>query len=191
MRRPIMARMPEPAGETRPPSAIPWVRFCPRCATELDEREVEGKLLPACPACDFIAFRDPKVVAVAVLSEADGAVWLIRRGIEPRLGEWALPGGYVDFDEHPRLAAARECHEELGCEVRIDRLLGVHHANLVTGGVVIVAYAGRIVSGTPRACPEVLEVRAFATGELPPLAFASHSAIVREWQRGAEAAPDP
>src|SRR5260370_1378354 len=143
---------PRPHWAGRPP------RRRPACAAELVEREVEGRPLPACPDCDFIAFRDPKVVAVTALIE-DGGAWLLRRGIEPRLGQWALPGGYVDFDEHPRAAAARECLEELGCEVQIDRLVGVHHAHLVTAGVVIVAYAGRILSGTPRACPEVLEAR--------------------------------
>ncbi len=186
-----MALMPDPTSQPRPASSALVARFCPRCATELGERQVEGRLLPACGACDFIAFRDPKVVAVAVLSDGPGAIWLIRRGIEPRLGEWALPGGYVDYDEHPRAAAARECHEELGCEVEIDRLVGVHHANLVTAGVVIVAYAGRIVAGTPRACPEVLEVRPFAVAALPPLAFATHTAIVGEWQRGAGVAAAP
>jgi 8-oxo-dGTP diphosphatase len=186
-----MTPMPEPTSQPRPASSAQVARFCPRCATELDERDVEGRLLPACGACDYIAFRDPKVVAVAVLSDGPGAVWLIRRGIEPRLGEWALPGGYVDYDEHPSAAAARECHEELGCEVHIDWLIGVHHVNLVTAGVVIVAYAGRIVAGTPRACPEVLEVRPFAIDALPPLAFATHSAIVREWRGGVEAAPTP
>ena len=186
-----MALMAEPTSRQRPAPTGLGARYCPRCATELSERDVEGKLLPACAACDYIAFRDPKVVAVAVLSDGPGSVWLIRRGIEPRRGEWALPGGYVDYDEHPRAAAERECHEEIGCVVEIDRLVGVHHANLVTAGVVIVAYAGRIVSGTPRACPEVLEVRRFGLDELPPLAFATHSAIVGEWQRGAGASAAP
>jgi 8-oxo-dGTP diphosphatase len=180
-----------PASQPRPVSTTLRARFCPRCATELGERDVEGKLLPACGACDYIAFRDPKVVAVTVLSDGPGGIWLIRRGIEPRVGEWALPGGYVDYDEHPRAAARRECQEEIGCEVEIDRLVGVHHANLVTAGVVIVAYAGRIVAGTPRACPEVLEVRRFALDELPPLAFSTHTAIVGEWRGGPEAAPTP
>jgi len=183
--------MSEPSSEPRPGPGAAVARYCPRCATPLVERDVEGRMLPACTACDYIAFRDPKVVAVTVLSNGSGEVWLIRRGIEPRRGEWALPGGYVDYDEHPRAAAARECREEIGCEVQIDRLVGVHHANLVTTGVVIVAYAGRIVSGTPRACPEVLEVRPFATDALPPLAFATHSAIVREWEESGRAAPSP
>ncbi|MEA2671310.1 MAG: hypothetical protein QOG45_1530, partial [Chloroflexota bacterium] len=41
------------------------------------------------------------------------------------------------------------------------------------------------------ACPEVLEARPFAIDALPPLAFATHSAIVGEWRRGVGAAPAP
>jgi 8-oxo-dGTP diphosphatase len=105
-------------------------------------------------------------------------VWLLRRGIEPRVGQWALPGGYVDFDEHPSAAAARECHEEIGCIVRIERLLGVHHAAFTDGGVVIVAYLGSVTGGQPRPGPEALEVARFPLGELPPLAFGTHQEIL-------------
>lgn len=163
--------------EPRPHSTRRRHRYCPACAAELVERVVEGHALPACPACDFIAFRDPKVVAVTAIVE-DGAVWLIRRGIEPRLGEWALPGGYVDFDEHPSQAAARECEEEIGCGVRIERLLGVHHAAFSDGGVVIIAYLGAIIRGHPRSGPEALEVARFPLAGVPPLAFRTHGEIL-------------
>jgi 8-oxo-dGTP diphosphatase len=120
------------------------------------------------------------VVAVAVISDDDGAVWLIRRAIEPCVGEWALPGGYVDYDEHPSAAAARECREEIGCEVRLDGLLGVHHVAFAEGGVVVIAYSGVVVDGSPDPGPEVLEVRHFPLTALPPLAFATHRAILAE-----------
>ena len=142
---------------------------------------VEGRLLATCQACSWIAFRDPKVVAVTVIDDGAGAIWLIRRGIAPCIGEWALPGGYVDFDEHPREAAARECHEEIGCEVEIDRLLAVEHAAFRSGGVVVVAYVGRIVGGSPAPGPEALEVAAHAEGALPPLAFSTHELILRNY----------
>jgi len=161
----------------RPHSTRRPHRFCPACGAELVERAVESRLLGACPDCDFVAFHDPKVVAVTALLE-DGGVWLIRRGIEPRLGEWALPGGYVDYEEHPKTAAARECLEEIGCEVAVERLLGVHHATFGNGGVVIVAYSGRIVAGRPRPGPEALEVARFGAAELPPLAFHTHDEIL-------------
>ena len=172
-----MLAMTTHGSEPRPHSTRRRHRYCPACGSELAEREVEGHVLPACPRCDFIAFRDPKVVAVAALLE-DRGVWLLRRGIEPCLGEWALPGGYVDFDEHPRDAAARECLEEIGCEVRIERLLGVHHAGFAGGGVVVIAYLGAITAGRPRPGPEALEVVRFPLPELPPLAFGTHTEIL-------------
>ena len=42
------------------------MRFCPRCATPLEERIFDGIARPTCPHCDYIYYRDPKV-AVAVL----------------------------------------------------------------------------------------------------------------------------
>lgn len=166
-----------PGSDPRPHSTRRAHRYCPACGSELAERLVEERLLGACPACDYIAFHDPKVVAVTALLE-DGGVWLLRRGIEPRLGQWALPGGYVDYEEHPQAAAARECLEEIGCEVAIEGLVGVHHAAFPQGGVVIIAYAGRIVAGRPRPGPEALEVALFTAATLPPLAFATHTEII-------------
>jgi 8-oxo-dGTP diphosphatase len=168
---------PHAASEPRPHSTRRRHRYCPACATELVDRDVEGRPLPACPQCDYIAFRDPKVVAVTALVE-DGGVWLLRRGIAPCLGEWALPGGYVDFDEHPSQAAARECQEEIGCTVAIERLLGVHHAGFTDGGVVVIAYLGAIVDGQPQPGPEAIEVVRFPLPELPPLAFGTHREIL-------------
>ncbi|HEV7678490.1 MAG TPA: NUDIX domain-containing protein [Candidatus Dormibacteraeota bacterium] len=167
--------------EPRPHSTRSPHRFCPACGSGLVERDVEGRSLGACPHCDFIAFRDPKVVAVAALLE-DHHVWLLRRGIEPRVGQWALPGGYVDYDEHPADAAARECLEEIGCDVAIERLLGVHHAAFTDGGVVIVAYLGHITRGRPRPGPEALEVMRFPLDTLPPLAFTTHQEILAALQ---------
>jgi ADP-ribose pyrophosphatase YjhB (NUDIX family) len=42
------------------------------------------------------------------------ALLVIRRAIEPCLGQLALPGGFVDYDEDWREAARRELWEETG-----------------------------------------------------------------------------
>src|SRR6478672_6998818 len=100
------------------------ISFCPRCGTPVEERLVHGKLRPACPACDFVAFADPKVSAT-VLIERAGALLFIRRTVDPGRGLWCFPGGFVDFGEDPLQAAMRECREETGLVVEQLRLLEV------------------------------------------------------------------
>jgi ADP-ribose pyrophosphatase YjhB (NUDIX family) len=70
-----------------------------------------------CAACGQTTFRNPLPVAVLVLP-VDHGVLTVRRGIAPRIGELALPGGYIDHGEDWRAAAARELSEEAG--IRID-----------------------------------------------------------------------
>ena len=100
--------------------------YCVNCGAELMPREVEGRMVEGCPNDDFVLWRDPKVVT-AVIVEADGGVVLGRRAIEPALGHWCLPGGFVNDDEGPLDAAARECLEEIGAEVEVTGLIGVYH----------------------------------------------------------------
>ena len=58
--------------------------------------------------------------------ERDGAVLLVRVAPdEADAGAWALPGGGLDFGEHPDTGARREVAEETGLEVRLDGLAGV------------------------------------------------------------------
>src|SRR4051812_43668218 len=100
-------------------------KFCPRCATPLVAREVSGALRPACPACGFINFLDPKVV-VLVLIEHEGRLLLGRRNVEPQRGRWSFCSGYVDRGEQLEAAAEREVKEETNLDVQVEALLGVY-----------------------------------------------------------------
>lgn len=162
-------------------------RFCINCGTPLAARIIEGHELPACATCDFVLWRDPKVVTMVVIEGPDG-ILLGRRAIEPARGDWCLPGGFVNADEHPAAAAARECREEIGADVEVTRLVGVFHiAKVGAPSMVAIAYAARLKpGGRPAAGEEMLEVAWFPPGALPDLAFPSHREAMLEWARSGE-----
>ncbi len=65
----------------------------------------------------------PEVAVGAVCVHAD-ALLLVRRGRGPAAGEWAVPGGRVEWGETLHEAVVRETAEETGLEVVVDRFLG-------------------------------------------------------------------
>lgn len=156
--------------------------FCVNCGTPLVTKVIEGREVEACPNDSFILWHDPKV-ATAVVVEVDGGVVLGRRAIEPGYGLWCLPGGFVNDDEDPEAAAARECMEEIGAHVEMTGLIGVYHiAKTTAPSMVGIAYRGRIIDGvTPSAGSEMLEVSVFPPAATPPLAFPSHQAVLAEY----------
>src|SRR5205823_2022635 len=101
------------------------MKYCPECATPLVWDEVAGRDRPRCPTCHFVYYEDPKLVAVAVIS-IDGKLVLGRRSINPRIGYWSFPSGYVNRGEAVDAAAAREVEEETNLIVEIDKLLGLY-----------------------------------------------------------------
>ena len=104
-----------------------------------------------------------------------------RRDIEPGRGLWGLPGGYVDWDEHPEAALVRECREEMQVEVEPLELLPLQHIIVDDEGIVFLPYRARLVAGQPAAGDEVQEVGWFKPTSLPPLAFPSHRQVLQRW----------
>jgi ADP-ribose pyrophosphatase YjhB (NUDIX family) len=72
-----------------------------------------------CASCDEISYRNPLPVAVALLPVDDGLL-VVRRDVEPRRGELALPGGFIDHGEAWQAAVVRELYEETGVQADSD-----------------------------------------------------------------------
>ena len=110
-------------------------------------------------------------------------VLLVRRGAEPFVGRWALPGGFVDEGERPEDAARRELAEETG--LRWDGELVAVGTFGDPGrdprGWTVAAVFATIVPGLPPAVvggDDAAEAAWFAEDDLPaPLAF-DHDAVV-------------
>lgn len=96
-------------------------RHCPGCGEPLRDRSIEGRTRRYCPGCDETVYRNPKPCA-GVIVTGDDEVLLIRRGEPPSAGTWSAPAGFMEADEPPRRAAARELHEETGLRVDPEAL---------------------------------------------------------------------
>jgi 8-oxo-dGTP diphosphatase len=66
----------------------------------------------------------PRVGVGAVVLD-NGRVLLVRRGKQPLIGKWSLPGGMVELGETTREAIRREVAEECGLEIRVGEVAGI------------------------------------------------------------------
>lgn len=159
-------------------------RFCPRCGSGLEQRALrsgEPKRL-ICAACSFIFYQDPKVVAGTIFT-VDGGIVLLKRGIEPALGKWVFPSGYVDRGESVQEAAVRETREEARVEVSLGELLNVYSYSRSPN--VIIVYAAQIVGGKPAAGDESVAAATFSARDIPwsDLAFDSTRDALKDYLR--------
>jgi 8-oxo-dGTP diphosphatase len=144
-------------------------RFCTACAAPL---QTSGRH-PVCTGCGRTSFRDPKVGVGVVVHDEQGRLLLVRRGVGPGKGLWALPAGFVDADEDPRAAAAREAYEETGLRVRVGAVVDVYATPGPGGASFFLAFSAEVAGGALAAADDALDARFFDPDELPELAFES------------------
>jgi 8-oxo-dGTP diphosphatase len=142
-----------------------------------------------CAQCRQIHYADPKV-AVGVAVFRDDALLLVRRVMEPGRGRWALPGGFVDAGEDPRIAAAREAAEEAGITVEVGEVIDLFANSPEDGGALFVMYGATWMSGEPRPADDADAAQFFRRDDLPPLAFTSTAAAVARWPKQSQPAVD-
>jgi ADP-ribose pyrophosphatase YjhB (NUDIX family) len=70
-------------------------------------------------------FPDKPIVGVGGVVIEAGRVLLIRRGSEPLLGQWSIPGGTLELGETLTEGTARELKEETGLEVKVLDMIEV------------------------------------------------------------------
>lgn len=116
----------------------------------------------------------PKLdVRTAVFSE--GRILLVQEWLD---GGWTLPGGWADEGDSPREAAERECREESGYEVKVQRLVALRDRSRHeyrprhVGGIWKVLFLAELTGGEATVSDETTAVGFFALDQLPPLSLA-------------------
>jgi len=159
------------------------LNFCSRCGASLRFGAIDGEDRDrlSCPSCGHIAYVNPRLVVTVFPITEDGEIVLLRRGIEPGLGAWAQPGGFLEIDETVNQAAIRETYEETGLLIEPGPIIGLYTRLEVA--VVTIAFEARVVGGTASPTREALEVRAFRPEDLPwsGLAFKTTTWALRDW----------
>lgn len=158
------------------------MKFCSNCGHAVEVRVPDGDNLPrfVCPACHTIHYENPKLV-VGCVPEHEGRILLCKRAIEPRLGYWTVPAGFMENGETLEAAAARESREEALAEVTIGSLLAI--VNVVHAHQVHVMYRATLPAAEFGVGVESLEVELLRIEDIPwpEIAFPSVEFALRRY----------
>ncbi len=157
------------------------MKFCSNCGSaDILLRTPAGDTLPrhVCGACGAIHYQNPKMV-VGCLPEHADRVLLCRRAIEPRLGKWTLPAGFLENGESLGAGALRETLEEANARVRLGELYTV--ISLPYINQVYLMFRAELLDLDFGPGTESLEVRLFDEAEVPweELAFRTITRTLR------------
>ena len=158
------------------------MNFCSNCGHRVVLEVPKGDFLPlhVCPNCGTIHYQNPKIV-VGSVPEYQGRILICKRGIEPRIGYWTIPAGFMENDETLEAGAAREAVEEARIHVQIGSLLLL--ANVTSARQVHVFFRSRMLTPDFGVTHESLEVKLIDTREIPwdDLAFPSTEYALRRY----------
>ncbi|BCD99212.1 NUDIX hydrolase [Marinagarivorans cellulosilyticus] len=145
--------------------------YCHQCGGGLHLGKVagDGILRLSCERCDFILYENPKNICCGLVVDGE-KLMLCKRAIEPRIGRWTLPGGYMECGETSKQAVAREVKEETGADVSVRKLVSIVNAS--SHNQVFFYYSCELQSDFLDSTPECLEVRLFNRDELEGLDYA-------------------
>lgn len=142
------------------------MNFCSHCGNALTIRIPQGdnRERHVCDHCDNVHYQNPRIIA-GCIPISGKRILLCKRAIEPRLGYWTLPAGFLENGETVIQGALRECHEEACARLDDPTLFGMYdipHINQVH-----IFYQGQLIDDHYAAGEESLEVELFHEHEVP------------------------
>jgi ADP-ribose pyrophosphatase YjhB (NUDIX family) len=134
----------------------------------------------ASAACALVHYENPKIVA-GTLPVWQGNILLCKRAIEPRLGYWTLPAGFMEINETCEQGAVRETWEEAAAKVHVRSLLSV--LDVPHASQVHMFYLADLIDGQFAPGTESLDVQLFAPENIPwgEIAFKTVTKTLRHY----------
>ena len=143
------------------------IKHCRDCGSAVNYRlpdDGDTRQRAICTACDTVHYENPLNVVGTVPYFGD-QILLCLRNIEPRLGKWTLPAGFMELGETAAQGAARETDEEAGAHFEMEGLFSVLSVPRV--GQVHMFYRARLLHERFAPGPETQEARLFGEHEIP------------------------
>mgnify|MGYP006282028415 CR=1 FL=1 len=143
------------------------IRHCKQCGAAVTYRlpdDGDTHERAVCPACHTVHYENPLNV-VGTIPFWENKVLLCKRNIEPRLGKWTLPAGFMELGETVAEGAARETREEAGADFEMLELFSI--MNVVRVGQVHFFYRARLTHTRFDPGHETQEARLFAEHDIP------------------------
>ncbi|HEU0186275.1 MAG TPA: NUDIX hydrolase [Gallionellaceae bacterium] len=143
------------------------MKYCSECGAPVMLRtpQDDSRERYVCTSCATVHYQNPKVIVGAIPEWEDGRILLCRRAIEPRIGLWTLPAGFMENNETTPQGAARETMEEANAEVDVGELYSFY--NLAYINQVYMLFRARLLNLNFHPGVESLEVALFAEHEIP------------------------
>lgn len=159
------------------------MNFCSNCGSA-----AIGLRIPAgdnreryvCPDCQTIHYQNPNIVT-GCLPVWEDKVLLCRRAIEPQLGLWNVPSGFLENGESVSAGALREVWEEAEAKVAIDYLISLYNIERINQ--IYLHFVGELIDGEFGVGEESLECALFTEKAIPweEMAFTSSIFTLRRY----------
>jgi len=126
-------------------------------------------------------YRNPSLTVDGIVRQNDRLL-LIRRKNPPFKGTYALPGGFVEYNEPVEKAVIREVKEETGLQTKINKLMGVYSSpdRDPRGHMVSTVFSLDVIGGSLKGGSDAEKAQYFDIRDLPELAF-DHEDIIKDF----------
>ncbi|MGD9900578.1 MAG: NUDIX hydrolase [Calditrichaceae bacterium] len=142
------------------------MNYCSNCGEKVVLVIPDGDNIPrfVCESCGTIHYKNPRMI-VGCIPVLDDQIMLCKRSIEPCMGLWTIPAGFMENDETVEEGAIRETIEETNSQIEIERLHTVYSIPQIDQ--VYLLFLAKITNFIRKPGLECSDVRLFRAAEIP------------------------